>query len=43
MSEEIYLDDIPESAQEEISFLYKIGIGIEDLEYLISLKMREIH
>ena len=42
MPKKLYLDkEIPESAQDEITFLYSLGIEIEELEYLIQVKFRE--
>jgi len=41
MKEKLYLDEIPENAKEEISLLYKLGVEIEELEYLIRVKFRE--
>lgn len=37
----LYLEEIPEDAKEEILFLYHLGIEIEELEYLIRVKLRE--
>ena len=41
MKEKLYLDEIPEDAKEEISFLYSLGVEIEELEWLIKVKFRE--
>lgn len=41
MKEKLYLDGVPEDTKEEISLLYKIGVEIEELEYLIRVKFRE--
>ena len=37
----LYLEGISEDAKEEILFLYKLGIEIEELEYLIRVRLRE--
>ena len=39
MIQEIYCEEMPEEIREEISFLYKIGITAEELNYLITLKL----
>lgn len=40
--EEIYLgQEIPENVKEEISLLYGLGVEIEELEYLIKIKLKE--
>ena len=41
MKEKLYLDGVPEDTKEEISFLYELGVEIEELEYLIRVKFRE--
>ena len=42
MSEKLFLEkEIPSDAKEEISFLYSLGVEIEELEYLIRVKFRE--
>lgn len=35
--ERIYIE-IPKNEKEEISMLYKLGVGLEELEYLIDVK-----
>lgn len=41
--ENLYIEkDMPENVKEEISFLYKIGVEIEELDYLIMVKFKEI-
>lgn len=39
MSKEIYLEEIPEDLKKEISLLYDIGVGVEELDYLITIKL----
>lgn len=41
MKEKIYLGGISESAKEEISFLYSLGVEIEELEFMIKVKLKE--
>lgn len=41
MVEEILLADVPKDIEEEVFFLYKIGVGIEEIEYLIEKKTAE--
>ena len=41
MKNELFLEGIPEDAKKEISMLYNLGIGIEELEYLIKIKFKE--
>lgn len=38
MADKTLLADLPDGTEEEISFLYRMGIGIEELEYIIRLK-----
>jgi len=38
---ELYLEEMSEDAREEISFLYKLGVEIEELEFMIKVKLRE--
>lgn len=40
-NQKLYLDGIPDDAKQEILFLYKIGVEIEELEYLIKVKFKE--
>jgi len=35
------LEGVSDDAREEISMLYKIGVEIEELEYLIKVKFNE--
>ena len=37
----IYLEEIPKNQKEEISMLYSLGVGIEDIEYLIEIKLNK--
>lgn len=39
MTSEIYCGELSEEAREEISFLYKMGITADELDYLIRLKL----
>lgn len=39
--ENLFLEGIPQDAKEEIFLLYNLGVGIEELEYLIRIKLRE--
>lgn len=41
MSEKLFLEDVPSDTKEEISFLYSLGVEIEELEFLIRVKFRE--
>ena len=42
MSKNIFLEaEIPEDVKNEILFLYRLGIGIQELEFLIKIKFRE--
>jgi len=34
----IYIEEIPKSSKEEISMLYNLGVGLDELEYLIDVK-----
>ena len=43
MTEKILLADLPEEVEEEISFLYRMGIGIEEIEYIIRIKSNQVH
>ncbi len=37
----LFLEGIPENVKEEIFLLYNLGVKIEDIEYLIRIKLRE--
>ena len=37
----IYLEEIPTNTKEEISMLYNLGVGLEELEYLIDVKFNK--
>ncbi len=37
----LFLEGIPQDAKEEIFLLYNLGVGIEELEYLIRIKFKE--
>lgn len=39
MSQETYSCEIPEDIKKEITFLYNIGVDVEELDYLITIKM----
>ncbi len=39
--ENLFLEGISEDAKEEISLLYSLGVGIEEIEYLIWIKFRK--
>jgi len=39
--ENLFLEEIPQNAREEISLLYNLGVQAEELEYLIRIKIRE--
>lgn len=41
MSRKLFLEDVPSDAKEEISFLYSLGVEIEELEFLIHVKFKE--
>lgn len=41
MKEKLFLDGMSEDAREEISFLYSLGVEIEELEFMIKVKLRE--
>ena len=34
MKEKLFLEDMPENVKDEISLLFGLGVGIEELEYL---------
>jgi len=38
---EVYCEEITEEIKEEMSFLYKIGVNADELEYLIRLKFNK--
>jgi len=38
---DLFLEGIPQDAKEEIYLLYKLGVEIEELEYLIRVKLKE--
>jgi hypothetical protein len=37
----IFSKEIPDEVKEEISFLYKIGVNAEELDYLIRTKIKK--
>ncbi len=37
----LFLEGIPQNVKEEIFLLYNLGVKIEDIEYLIRIKLRE--
>jgi hypothetical protein len=37
---EISLADVPDDLKEELSILYRIGVGIEEIEYIISRRLK---
>lgn len=39
MSQDIYNDEISEDISKEIRLLYKIGVGMEEIDYLINIKL----
>ena len=39
MNKKIYSEEIPEDIRKEISLLYDIGVGVEELDYLITIKL----
>ena len=39
MRKEIYCEEIPEDLKKEMSLLYDIGVGVEELDYLITIKL----
>ena len=40
--DELFINpEILESIRLEISFLYSLGVGIEDIEYILSIKTRQ--
>ncbi len=42
MSKNLFLEEnLPSDAREEISFLYSLGVEIEELEFLIRVKFKE--
>ena len=43
MAQQTHLADIPEEVEEEISLLYRMGIGIEEIEYIIRIKATQLH
>ena len=38
---ELYIEEIPTNTKEEISMLYNLGVGLEELEYLIDVKFNK--
>ena len=40
MTDKTFLADVPENLREELSMLYGIGVAIEDIEYVISKKLK---
>jgi len=42
MAENIFFADIPEDIEQEVFFLYKLGVGIEEIEYIISRKLKKL-
>jgi len=41
MKKELFLEGVSDDVKEEILMLYKIGVEIEELEYLIRVKFKE--
>ena len=39
--ENLFLEEIPKNAEEEISLLFNLGVRTEELEYLIKIKIQE--
>ncbi len=37
----LFLEGVPQNVKEEIFLLYNLGVKIEDIEYLIKIKLRE--
>ncbi|MBW6442419.1 hypothetical protein K0A97_01390 [Patescibacteria group bacterium] len=40
MNQNFFLERIPKNINEEMNFLYDIGVDLEDLEYLLKVKFR---
>lgn len=40
MAAKMFLADVPEDLREEISVLYGLGLSIEEIEYVISKKLK---
>jgi len=40
MAAKTLLADVPEDLREEVSILYGLGVVIEDIEYIISKKLK---
>jgi hypothetical protein len=40
MTKEKCLDEAPEVVRKELSILYDIGVSVEELDYLLTLKMK---
>ena len=40
MAAKMFLADVPEDLREEASILYRLGVVIEDIEYIISKKLK---
>ncbi len=40
MAAEMLLADVPENLREEASILHRLGVAIEDIEYVISEKLK---
>ncbi len=39
MKKEMYSEEVSEDVKKEIGFLYDIGVSVEELDYLLTLKM----
>jgi len=42
MEKKLALFDVPEDLREELTILYKIGVGIDEIEYLLMYKLHPI-
>ena len=40
MAAKVFLADVPEDVLEEVSILHGLGVAIEDIEYVISKKLK---
>lgn len=40
METKMVLADVPEEIKEEVSILYRLGVAIEDIEYVISKRLK---
>ena len=40
METKMVLADVPEEIKEEVSVLYRLGVAIEDIEYVISKRLK---